>query len=540
MKGRIKFIKSGITLTAVGLAMRTVSMLFGAFVTRTVGAEGMGIYTVVMTVYSFAITFATSGISLTVTRLVAGAVGEGREDEIGAILLSSVLYSLLFGFASTAVLFLGADFIGGVILADARTVSSLKILSLSLTGVGLCSVFSGYFIGVKRVGFNATVQVVSQIVKIALTLLLVIRASGYGVVSLVSALCLGITVTELLAFLFMLAEYLVDRHYHSTRVTKNKSNGLKKVAGAALPLAVSAYFRSILTTIEHILIPRRLISRGESGSQAYSNYGLLHGMALPVVLYPMSPLTSFSGLLVPEFAEDCAGGKKERMTKVASEALNTTLKYSAVIAVLMCFFSEELGYAVYGSYDAGRYIAMLAPIIPIMYLDHVTDSVLKGIGEQVYSMWVNIADSLLSVLLVYFLIPVFGIAGYALVIIIMEGFNFIMSVTRLYGRVRFKISIFSGLVLPLVISVIAAVITHSLFNFSGSTTPAVWLALKMVFTLSVIVSLLSFSHALFRSLSDKINAHLPFNAKKSAQFYHLCQKNEEMQITCQKTRGKHG
>jgi hypothetical protein len=65
----------------------------------------------------------------------------------------------------------------------------------------------------------------------------------------------------------------------------------------AVPLALSAYVRSVLLNIEHILIPRKLRQRGESETEAYSHYGILHGMALPLILYPMSPLSSFSGLL---------------------------------------------------------------------------------------------------------------------------------------------------------------------------------------------------------------------------------------------------
>ncbi|MBQ8880497.1 MAG: oligosaccharide flippase family protein [Clostridia bacterium] len=507
MRYRSRFIRSGLTLTAVALAMRTVSMLFGAFISRAVGAEGMGIYTAVMTVYSFAVTLATSGISLTVTRLVAEAIGKGREGDVGSILRSSAVYSLAFSAISSLALFFGAELIGGSILSDSRTVPAFRILSLSLTGVGLCSVLSGYFIGVRRVGFNAVVQVASQLARMVLTVFLVTKTRGQGIVRTVSALCIGITLTELLSLVLVFAEFMLDRRLHPTRAAKKTCVGVKDVASAAIPLGVSSYVRSVLTTIEHILIPKRLIGRGESGEEAYSHYGLLHGMALPVVLYPMSPLSSFSGLLVPEFASDFARADNERMSRVASEALNTTLSYSAVVAVLLYVFSEELGYVIYGSYDVGGYISMLAPIIPIMYLDHVTDNVLKGIGEQVYSMWVNIADSLLSVALVFFLIPVFGITGYALVIIIMEGFNFVLSLTRLTGKIRIKLHFLKSLVSPLCCSLAAGKIADALFLFGGSTSPAPWIVLKVLFTLCLIFAFIGAARAIrpvfHRKRSDK-------------------------------------
>jgi stage V sporulation protein B len=214
-------------------------------------------------------------------------------------------------------------------------------------------------------------------------------------------------------------------------------------------------------------------------------------MALPVILYPMTPLSSFSGLLVPEFAKDISASNRKRMSRVASEALGTTLLYSSVCAVVLYSFSEELGYTVYGSYEAGYYIRTLAPVVPIMYLDHVTDSMLKGIGEQVFSMWVNISDSLLSILLVWFLIPKMGILGYAVVIVVMEGYNFALSFFRLKKKINFKVDIIRTLALPLLAALASASVTNVLFKFSGRYVPPVWLAVKILFALCVTAFILA-------------------------------------------------
>ena len=154
-------------------------------------------------------------------------------------------------------------------------------------------------------------------------------------------------------------------------------------------------------------------------------------------------------------------------------------------------FSEELGYTVYNSYDAGYYISTLSFIVPIMYLDHVADSMLKGIGEQVFSMWVNISDSLLSVLLVWLLIPRLGIMGYAVVIVVMEAYNFALSIIRLRKRVSFSVSPISSLLLPLLASLVAATLTRSIFSFGGSGVSFLWIFLKMLFAASLTVAMLS-------------------------------------------------
>lgn len=479
MLAKRKFIYNGIVLTLVGFAMRGAALFLGAYISGAIGAEGVGLQGLIATVYSFSVTFATSGVSLSVTRLVAASIGEGGNGE--RILRGAFIYAVCFGAVATLALFLLSDFIGTAILADARVVDSMKILSLSLLPVALSSVISGYFVAVRRVTLNAAVQVIGQVMRIALTAVLLVKSAHSGTTNALSALALGVTITEGTCFILALIEYAFDRRMYGT--VENKGYDIKGVAGMALPLAFSAYVRSFLMSVEHSLIPKRLVDRGNTQSEAISSYGYLSGMALPIILFPMTPLSSFSGLLVPEFAESEGVGDRRRMERIASRAISLTLAYAIAVAVFIFSFSEEIGYAVYNTYSAGRYVAFLAPVIPVMYLDHVTDSMLKGIGEQVYSMWVNIADSLLSVGLVFVLIPIFDISGYAIVIIMMELFNFSMSYMRLRKRVRFRFNPALSLCLPLCASMAAVYLARYLFRFSGDASPTLWLVLKILFAL---------------------------------------------------------
>ena len=487
MTNRRRFFYNGILLTLVAVLMRAVSMAFNSYVTRTVGAEGIGLFTLIMTVYSFAVTFATSGISLTTTRLVAESIGADGGSRVKKILRHAVTYSLIFSIFASSVLFFGAEHFAYRVLSDGRAVLPLRVLAVSLVPISLTSVFTGYFIGVKRVAKNATVQLLGQSFRIILTLACLAYFLKGGVVLATVALTLATTLTELFAFLVSLLQFLFDRR--RARCDGAAPCAFSEICATALPLALSAYIRSALLTLEHVLIPRRLRDRGESLSDSLSSYGMLHGMALPTLTMPMATLSSFSGLLVPEFAESVARGEHARLRRVASEALNTTLVYSSCMAVFIFLFSEELGYVIYDSYGAGRYIALLSPIIPIMYLDHVTDSMLKGVGEQVYSMWINIADSFLSVVLVYLLIPVMGISGYAVVIAVMEGFNFFFSFVRLKRRIKFKINILQSCVLPLSIAASVALLSKRLFVMQGAEATLPLMLIKLTFALSLFLGL---------------------------------------------------
>ena len=485
MKKKQRFLYNGIILTLVGFAMRGVSLFLGAYISSRIGAEGMGLQGLIATVYAFAVTFATSGVSLSVTRLVAASVADGESGD--KILRTAFLYASFFGCASTLVLFSLSGVIGNGILLDSRTVGALKILSLSLLPIAYSSVISGYFVAVRRVTLNAAVQVMGQLMRIVLTVLLLLRFSDGDVENSILALALSSVITETVCFALALTEFFFDRRIYVS--VRNKGYAVKDVAGMALPLAFSAYVRSFLVSVEHSLIPKRLVDRGNTQKEALSSYGYLSGMALPIILFPMTPLSSFSGLLVPEFAESESASDSERMENIGRRAASLTLVYAVAVAVFILAFSEELGYALYDTYEAGRYVAVLAPVIPIMYLDHVTDSMLKGIGEQVFSMWVNIADSLLSVILVWLLIPALDIFGYAVVIIIMELFNFILSFLRLKKRVSFRINLAHSLLLPLFSSSVAVYLTKHLFAISGRDAVGIWLVAEILFAISIFLAL---------------------------------------------------
>lgn len=489
MKQRSSFFVNGLLLTAVAVLARSVSLFFTAYVTSSVGKAGIGLYTLLMTVYGFALTFATAGISLTVTRLVAAALGEGNRHGVRRVLRASLLYATAFGAAAFAALFLLAPWLAERVLGRADMTWPLRVLSLSLLPEACSAVFGGYFVGVRRVVGNAAAQIATQGFKILVTCAFIGRVSAYGAVSACLFLAAVSFETDFLGFLFQGARFLLDRHGCAERAPDITAHtgAMRAVAGMALPLGLSAYIRSALLTVEHALIPLCLRMRGESATEALASYGLLHAMTLPILLFPIAALTSFSSLLVPEFAEARAAGQKTRLSRITSRAVRATLMYAIAVALLMTVFAEELGFCLYGSYEVGYYLSRMAWILPLMYLDHVTDAMLKGIGEQVYSMWVNISDACLSVILVRVLIPRMGIGGYALVIILMEGFNFALSFLRLRRRISFSVRPLSSFALTAVAALLAAYLSRHLFSMNGAGTTPLWLWMKLLFSLCVFI-----------------------------------------------------
>lgn len=438
MTDKRQFFKSGAMLAAVALAMRGVSLLFNSYITGKVGAEGMGLLSLTMSVYAFAVTFATSGISLAVTRLVAAALGRGEGARAKRILRAAVLYALLFGGTASLVLYFGSNALALRALGDIRTRSSLRLLSLSLVPIALSSVYSGYFVATRRVGHNAATQVFEQAVRIFLTLFGLSLCAEGEVEAACLALVGGSSIAEFFSFFLLYAQARLDRRRHPLK-GGGTGGEARAVVGFAFPCAASAYARSGLVTLEHLLIPICLSWGGLARGDALASYAALHSMALPILLFPTAVLSSFSGLLVPECAELDGRGERGRVGVIATRAVGGTLLFALLSALLMFLGADSLGMLLYENESVGRYIRLLSPLVPIMYLDSVVDAHLKGLGYQVYSMGVNIADAALSVVAVLVLLPLLGADGYVAVIYFTELLNFAFSLGKLRRVIRFSL-----------------------------------------------------------------------------------------------------
>ncbi len=472
------FIYNSLLLTLSAVLMRAVGVAYNVYISNRVGAEVMGLYSLVTNVWGFALTLATSGINLAATRCVAEA-GDDKA-EIRASMRKSIIYSLSFGIGAAFLLFVLAKPISVLWLADERAIAPLRIMSVSLPAISVSSALSGYFSAVRRVWKSAAVQVTEQAIKIFGVAALLTPLMPMGIEYACIAIVLGGAIAELLSFLLYALFYALEkRKLKGGTVSQIDSHRLnKKIFSIALPVAFSTYIRSGLTTVEHVLIPLGLRESGLDAATALESYGVLSGMVLPVVLFPYALIHSFTGLLVPEVSGGIAAGEKRHIEYIASRVWRLTILFGLCGAGVLAVCSREFGNVLYSNEDAGKYILLLAPLMPLMYLDTVTDSLLKGMGEQVYTMNVNIADAAVSVILVRMLVPRFGIMGYIAVLYIAELVNFAFSAARLIGRCRFVFKAWRWFMLPLLLLILTSWICKPLFGLLPFAK-ASWLTLTV-------------------------------------------------------------
>lgn len=458
-----RYFINAVLLSAVTVMLRAIAVSFNAFVAKRIGTQALGLFTLVMSVYSLATTLAVSGVNLAAVRMTSEQLAHCEQDGIGGKALRRALrtelagcigYGLFFGLFAGLLLFTLSGVLGTYVLGDIRTIPSLRLLSISLPPISLSSAIAGYFTGLRKVYKNAAISICEQFMQIALVSAGLVIIAPHGIEYACLSVVGGAAISEIISLILAIFLYVTDRGIKTDindtaafTIQNSRRNALSRAAAIAFPVAAGSYVRQGLLCAEHLAIPAGLRKSGANQEGALASYGVLHGMAFPLIFFPSSVISAFASLLVPELSECLATDNNLRAKKIGIKVIRVSLWFSVGVAGIFLAFSHTLGMSVYDSAEAGRYIAAFAPLVPLMYLDTSVDSILKGLGQQVYCMKVNILDAGLSLILVLTLVPCSGIWGYVVCVYITETFNAALSISRMLSvtKIRFR---FSWAVIP--------------------------------------------------------------------------------------------
>ena len=171
---------------------------------------------------------------------------------------------------------------------------------------------------------------------------------------------------------------------------------------------------------------------------------------MPVIMFANVLISSFSGLLVPEFSRLLAGGNYNRLKTVCDTIFKVTFIFSICVTGIFIIFANEISLMVYQSIEAGIWIKILAPLIFFMYIDNIIDNMLKGINEQVSVMVCNIIDLLVTISIIFFIVPIMGMYGYILSIFVSELLNFTISSIQLKKKIKYSINYKKFILRPII------------------------------------------------------------------------------------------
>lgn len=459
-----KFFLQGILLTLISLFLRVTNMGYRSYLSQRIGSEGMGLYQLIFSIFMLTVTLSTSGISLAVTRMVTAALAKGRGETVRSVVAKCFGFCLSISVGIALCLFSTADFAAKLFLGNAAAAPCLRILGLGLPFMSMCTCMKGYFLAVDESLSTAVSDTLEQLLTIGATVFLFWKFAPTSIETACLAAMAASTLGEAVSFTASWCAYRRSIGRHTPQSREKSSGVLRGLGHIALPCTLSSAARSLLNTGENLLIPRELQKFGLDYSASLSQYGLLQGMAMPMLYFPSSFLTSFASLLIPRIAKERELSHKNAVAYISGRAVQAALAFGVFFAAVFLAFGDSWGRAFYKSASAGQYLKVMAPLVPLTYLDVVVDNLLKGMDEQFNSMKYNFADSLIRVVLVLCFLRFFGIESYVCILFFSTIFNASISLHRLMKVSRLRVSLLHHILLPLLCAVLAVGLSRLLLN----------------------------------------------------------------------------
>lgn len=496
---KVLFIKNAFVLTATSLLLRLLGVIVKIQLAATIGSEGMGLYQLVFSVYILAATFATSGICTAVTRLVSDELCFGTKKSVRHIMFRSFLLTAIIAALSVIVLFFGADGIANLAIDDLRATSSIKVLSLSLIFMGFSSCMRGYFIACRKTFPPASSQILEQVVRIVIIMFLVKHFASFGIEYACAGVFLGDLIAEIFSFLLLFVFYRLNNKGLSYLVGRKTPpySVTKQILRISSPISLGKYANSFLRTVENSLVPRQLVASGMKNSQALSILGSIKGMALPILFFPSCLLSSLSTLLIPEISEATAKNQKNIIKLTVEKTISLTALFGIIFGAVFFICGEDIGKIIYKDQEVGFLIKILAPVVPLMYLDSIADGLLKGLDQQIITFRNSILDSSSRIILILLILPTYKMAGFIAIMYFSNILTCFLNVFRLIKVSGAKIQYYKKIILPVFCSL--AVVFFIKYIFAATLSGVLWVVFGILFSLLLYVLLLF----LFGSITKK-------------------------------------
>lgn len=419
MSKKNPFLTGTLILTLAGFCSRFIGFFYRAFLSQSFGEEGMGIYQLLAPVMALSFSLTAAGIQTAISKFTASEPTTHDYKASLHVLSSGFLLSMPLSISCTWFIFQNAEWISVRFLQEPRCAPLLQVFALSIPFCSIHSLINGYFYGVKRASIPALTQILEQLARVGSVCLICHFLYLHGQTPSIGCAVAGLAIGECVSTIVSLAAAFLRFRRLQAEIPLHRipsqalsQHMVKRIFYLAAPLTLSRMAVNLLQSIEAVAIPNRLVQHGFSQSQALSVYGVLTGMALPLVLFPSALVNSACVLLLPVIAEADASGKHDTIRHVVKKAAFCCTLFGSLCSVGFLLCGRYAGLLLFHSPMAGSFIVTLSFICPLLYLSAVFSSILHGLGKTGITFFFQVAALVIRLLFVFLLIPSIGIQGY--------------------------------------------------------------------------------------------------------------------------------
>lgn len=441
-----------------GLINRILGFGLRLILVRIIGDQGIGLFQMVFPLFvTFAI-ISTFGLPVAISKFVSERMAQESRQESLRLLKISLGFTLVSGTLLSIIFYFSAPFLAKQILNNAQTELILQAIAPALFFVSLASIFRGFFQGLRIMTPTAVSQIVEQVTRIIVTLIVIKNLLDYSLYYQATGAALGVSAGEALGLLTLVIIFLNIKS--NIRSKSNPSTNIKstfnlftELVKFGFPITVGRIVASLMYSTEAILIPARLQAAGYSMSQATSLYGQLSGMVQQIVHLPTIITAAVTSSLIPAISESLSMNNHFELRNRYQESLRIAI-YAGLPAVTTFYlFPKEICEVLFGYPQAGEILKLISLGAIFLYLLQVLSGVLQGLGKPNTVVINSIIGLVFEILLIYFLTsnPDFGLKGAIIGIVVRYFIIAILNFIAIGKQIGFSLN-FKQLILKPVLA----------------------------------------------------------------------------------------
>ncbi|CDF20768.1 stage V sporulation protein B [Clostridium sp. CAG:609] len=402
------FIKSTLILILSGFLTKILGFIIKVIYTRIIGEYGISLYSIAVPTYSLLLTIATLAIPISISKLVSE--NKGRSIRIltsAAFLIISINLVLVF------VIFLTKDFLAVNLLKEPKASPIIMAFALTLPFVSISSVLKGYFAGKQNMVPHATSNIIEQIVRLIIILVVLpILKRKSDMLAILGLILLTIIseISSIIVFLF----FLPKKINFNTKILPSKKI-TKDILDISIPTVSGRIIGNIGYFFEPIILTNLLLFSGYNNSYILSEYGAYNAYSLALLTMPSFFIGAIATSLLPEISKFNGNNNLKMVKRRIHQSIIFSLIIGIFFSLLIFIFRDKLLFSLYNTTKGSDYIKVLAPFFVLFYLEGVLTSSLQALGYAKVTMNITLYGVIIK-LFIMAILSLCHIGIYSLVI----------------------------------------------------------------------------------------------------------------------------
>lgn len=464
-----KFVKGAIIITIATMLSKIIGSVYRIPIQNIAGDGVFGIYSIVYPVYMSVLILTVAGIPLAISKLISEARVAGRKDEVYLIYRTATILGIIFGLISFSLMFLFSGQIA-VLLGGEFAKYSIMIVSVALLFAPYMAVHRGFFQGFEDMKPTAISQVLEQLVRVAIILVmayvLTMQGKSDDVVS--AGLMIGSIIGVIAALIYLQVLYqkakknLMDKVHYTFQNFRLWS---KRILIVAIPICIGALTMAFLNMVDSLTIPLQLSSTGHSEEEVTHLFGIYsRGIALVQIAVVFASALILP--LIPRITATMTQGKNEETRNIIEKANKFTHLTSWPATIGLVALTLPINLALFTNLEGNTVIAILSFSALFTSFSVLTTGILQGMNRASHAAVIVIICAVMKIILNLVLVHKFGLVGGAISTLITYIVLTILNLAMMYRTVPFTLLKKEDVSIALASIVMGVVVYSPLFFFN--------------------------------------------------------------------------